>query len=71
MTFEQWWALYDLDGYPPKYVAELAWKEAIEQAAQAVEKHDVSGREWVAGSFWDVLSREASGRIRALGKEKT
>jgi hypothetical protein len=39
---------------------------ALDEAANAVEQHDRTGREWVLGSLWDTLSREASARIRAL-----
>src|SRR5690606_5181446 len=38
----------------------------LEMAAKAVEDHQRVGREWVKGSSWDDLTREASGRIRAL-----
>lgn len=38
----------------------------LEMAAKAVEDHQKAGREWVKGSLWDDLTREASGRIRAL-----
>lgn len=45
---------------------QAATQAALERAAKAVEDHDRSGREWVRGSLWDTLSREAAGRIRAL-----
>lgn len=38
----------------------------LEMAASAVEDHQKQGREWIKGSLWDDLTREASGRIRAL-----
>ncbi|MGB6054633.1 MAG: hypothetical protein WBG17_05275 [Burkholderiaceae bacterium] len=43
-----------------------ARNDALEEAAQAAERHDMAGREWIPGSLWDTLSREASARIRAL-----
>ena len=43
---------------------------ALEAAAVAVSQHDKAGREWVKGSLFDALSKEASARIRAL-KNKT
>lgn len=39
MTFDEWWSSLDLDGYPPKYIAGLAWKEALGQACKAI--HDL------------------------------
>ncbi|MDN7495039.1 Lar family restriction alleviation protein [Burkholderia gladioli] len=39
---------------------------ALEAAATAVEAHDRDGREWINGSLWDTLTREACARIRAL-----
>lgn len=39
---------------------------ALNEAAAALEDHQRRGREWVAGSLWDTLSREAAARIRAL-----
>lgn len=48
----------------------LAWgatrREALAEAAAALEAHDRKGREWVPGSLWDTLSREGAARIRAL-----
>ena len=41
-------------------------REALEEAAKAVECHDKKDRDWVPGSFWDVVTREATARIRAL-----
>jgi hypothetical protein len=38
----------------------------LEEAAAAVEDRQRKGREWVPGSLWDALSREAGTRIRAL-----
>jgi len=38
----------------------------LEMAAKAVEDHQKEGREWIKGSLWDDLTREAAGRIRAL-----
>lgn len=38
---------------------------ALEKAAAALEDHRKAGREWVPGSLWDTLSREAA-YIRAL-----
>lgn len=72
--FEAWmkerFADSDTTGFAP--VMFVAWQAsrtaALEEAAQAVEQHNVTGREWIAGSLWDVLSREAAGRIRALDK---
>lgn len=40
--------------------------EAWEAAAKVVEQHDVSGREWLPGTLWDTLSKEAGARIRRL-----
>ncbi|WP_338577767.1 hypothetical protein V8J38_02605 [Brevundimonas olei] len=40
--------------------------EILEMAAKAVEDHQKFGREWIKGSLWDDLTREASARIRAL-----
>lgn len=39
---------------------------ALEKVAAALEDHRNAGREWVPGSLWDTLSREAAARIRAL-----
>ncbi|WP_186058674.1 hypothetical protein [Burkholderia gladioli] len=39
---------------------------ALEAAATAVEAHDRDGREWINGSLWDTLTREACARIRTL-----
>ncbi len=39
---------------------------ALEKAVAALEDHRKAGREWVPGSLWDNLSREAAARIRAL-----
>ncbi|QQB38392.1 hypothetical protein I6I07_19260 [Achromobacter deleyi] len=44
---------------------------ALELAAAAVENHARAGRGWIPGSLWDTLSREASGRIRALKQFQT
>lgn len=48
------------DGFDAGYSA------ALEKAAAALEDHRRDGREWVPGSLWDTLSREAAARIRAL-----
>ncbi|OCZ68581.1 hypothetical protein A9G00_24585 [Achromobacter xylosoxidans] len=48
------------DGFDAGYSA------ALEKAAAALEDHRRAGREWVPGSLWDTLSREAAARIRAL-----
>lgn len=42
------------------------WVSALSIAATVVEQHDKTGREWIRGSLWDDLTREAAGRIRAL-----
>ncbi|MFL9883088.1 hypothetical protein PQR66_08630 [Paraburkholderia agricolaris] len=47
-------------------VAQDARQRALEEAAAAVEKHDVEGREWIPNSLWATLTREAASRIRAL-----
>ena len=39
---------------------------ALEEAAAAVEQHDRTGRFWVPDSLWGNITREATGRIRAL-----
>jgi hypothetical protein len=53
-----------------RMAANEAWqasrRAATEEAAAAVEKHDVAGREWVRESLWGQISREAAARIRAL-----
>lgn len=54
-----------VNSYAEEYAAERV-REALEQAAKAVEQHDKKGREFVKGSLWDQLSKEASDRIRAL-----
>lgn len=51
-------------------IEQAARMEALEEAAKAVEDHNRSDREWVRGSLWDALSREAAGRIRALMEKK-
>lgn len=50
--------------------ADNARDAALDEAATAVEQHDRKGREWVPGSLWDQLTREAAGRIRALRTRK-
>ena len=45
---------------------EAAAEAFREACAAAVERHDMAGREWVPGSLWDTLSREAAARIRAV-----
>lgn len=50
----------------PQASAEDVHNAALEQAAAALEDHRKTGREWVPGSLWDTLSREAAARIRAL-----
>lgn len=42
------------------------FNDAIEAAALAVNDHNREGREWVKGSLWDEITKEASARIRAL-----
>ena len=73
--FETWWQQHGQfcragGGDYEKTFAYRAWQagqqKALEQAAQAVERHDVAGREWVPTSFWGTLSREAAARVRAL-----
>jgi hypothetical protein len=39
---------------------------ALDAATQAVAQHNKTGRQWINGSLWDGLTREASERIRAL-----
>ncbi len=39
---------------------------ALEKAVAALEDHRKAGREWVPGSLWDNLSREAAARVRAI-----
>ncbi|SPR97391.1 hypothetical protein [Cupriavidus taiwanensis] len=55
---------------PPTTSADDARDAALDEAATAVEQHDKNGREWVPGSLWDQLTREAAGRIRALRTKK-
>lgn len=43
-----------------------AVNDALDRAAAALEDHAREGREWIPGSLWDTLTREAAGRIRAL-----
>lgn len=43
--------------------------KALEEAAAAIEQHDRAGRDWIPGSLWDSITREASGRIRALASK--
>ena len=50
----------------PQASAENVRNAALEEAAAALEDHRKAGREWVPGSLWDTLSREAAARIRAL-----
>ena len=50
----------------PRASAEDVRNAALEEAAAALEDHRRAGREWVPGSLWDTLSREAAARIRAL-----
>lgn len=45
---------------------QAAYAQALEDAARAITDHQRAGREWVAESLWDTLSREAATRIRAL-----
>jgi hypothetical protein len=45
-----------------------AYGQALRVAAEAVEKHDKEGRNFIPGSLWDTLSREAAARIRDLNK---
>lgn len=46
--------------------------ETAERCATAFEAHDLVGREWVPGSLWDAMNREAASRVRALtgGKDE-
>lgn len=41
-------------------------QDALREAAEAVRRHDKTGREWVPGSLWDSITREAAARIDAL-----
>ena len=52
----------------PQASAEDVRNATLEEAAAALEDHRRAGREWVPGSLWDTLSREAAARIRALKK---
>ncbi|SUW10769.1 Uncharacterised protein [Bordetella bronchiseptica] len=47
-------------------IREQARNAALEEAAAAMDDHCRAGREWIPGSLWDALSREAGARIRAL-----
>ena len=40
----------------------------IEECARAAEQTDRVGREWVAGSLWDSITKRAAGAVRALAK---
>ncbi len=46
-----------------------ARERALDEAAEAVARHDAAGREWAPDSFWGQVTNEAVSRIRAL-KEK-
>ncbi|KDD21312.1 Uncharacterised protein [Bordetella bronchiseptica] len=50
----------------PQATAEDVRNAALEEAAAAMDDHCRAGREWIPGSLWDALSREAGARIRAL-----
>ncbi|MBN3270167.1 hypothetical protein CUR95_24205 [Bordetella bronchiseptica] len=50
----------------PQASAEDVRNAALEEAAAAMDDHCRAGREWIPGSLWDALSREAGARIRAL-----
>lgn len=43
----------------------------IEECAVKAEALDRVGREWVADSLWDKISRETAGRIRSLKSPPT
>ncbi|AMG89627.1 hypothetical protein [Bordetella bronchiseptica] len=66
------WTLHPAGLHPDVYAAAAAHTSdearnaALEEAAGALEDHRRAGREWVPGSLWDALSREAAARIRAL-----
>lgn len=66
------WTLHPAGLHPDVYAAAAAHTSdearnaALEEAAGALEDHRKAGREWVPGSLWDTLSREAAARIRAL-----
>lgn len=40
----------------------------LERAREAYEAHDKVGREWVKGSLFDTLNREAAARVAALAE---
>lgn len=44
----------------------VAVEAVLDLAAKAVEDHQREGREWVPGSLWDDITRQAAGRIRAI-----
>ncbi|QEA10861.1 transcriptional regulator [Bordetella phage vB_BbrS_PHB09] len=67
------WTLHPAGLHPDVYAAAAARDSAkdvrdaaLEEAAAAVDDHCRAGREWIPGSLWDALSREAGARIRAL-----
>ena len=41
-------------------------KATIEECARAYEAHDKTNRDWMPGSLWDSLNREAANRVRTL-----
>jgi hypothetical protein len=47
-----------------------ARKQALEEAAAVVEQADRSGRDWVKGSLWETILKEASSRVRALANQE-
>lgn len=51
------------------YEIAQARNKALDEAAEAVGKHNCAGREWSSDSFWGQVTNEAVSRIRAL-KEK-
>ncbi|KDC48042.1 hypothetical protein [Bordetella bronchiseptica] len=67
------WTLHPAGLHPDVYAAAAAQEgaedvrnAALEEAAAAMDDHCRAGREWIPGSLWDALSREAGARIRAL-----
>ena len=61
----RWSRLIDAtDGLPAEM--EDRRNAALEEAARAVEGKPPTGRDWVPGSLYDTLRREAAAAIRAL-----
>ncbi len=44
------------------------WNAALRAAIKVLSDHQVRGREWVPGSFWDTLTNEMVARVHALKK---